>query len=1152
MGSAPPPSRHSDPPSLPRAKWPIVTSFAFTAVVALLVWGAIERDRKQTMQAWQARLSALAMERQQRVETWIGERRDDARMIAAYPSVIASLQKLPPNGESEATTSELGAHLTKVFGILEHSHNYVNISLADPDGRLVLQSSADTVPDRWRAQTARAAVEKRSLVVREVSDDRGSWWLLASIPVFARPDSRQPIGALTLLIPPTRSLWPLLMQQAAPTATGETLLVRREGDSAFFLSPVRHRNPNVGLRVSFSLKSSLAAQHALAGESLFGEFSDYRGVPVLAATRPIRNTDWGLVAKIDTAEAFESFRQEARQTVGLGVLGSLAFVGLIAAASRQQRTRTLAEQLAREKAIAEAREHYRLLSDQAHDIVLFLDAAGTIVDANRAAEAAYGYSAEELRRLKATDIRVGATPQSIAELMRSVEAGRRVFEVEHRRRDGSTFPVEVSSTATAIGGEKMFLAIVRDITERKRHEAQLERLRSLLAASREVNQMLARESDRGRLLEQTCAILQRTRGYALVWIGVPETEGCRVRSVASSGDRTYLESVIITWNDQPTGCGPTGMAIRTGEPFIVQSIASDPCFAPWRDAALARGYASSAAFPIQHGDRLYGALCIYTSTPDAFTSEKTDLLQQLAGDIGYALHALDVREQEQQANEHLRESEERFRQAVDHFPYAFVIYDRERRIQFINAQGARQSGHAEEQMLGHNDEELFPPEVTAPYLPALCQCAASRQPQRLSCTISMPGRRSDVIINYIPLLDADGEIRQILGITHDVTEIKRAAEALRQSERRIRAMLENVNLVAMTLDTDGSLTFCNNYLLQLTGWSREESLGRNWFEVFVPADARPEVEGVFRESVISGRMPPHYENEIVTRHGERRLIAWNNTVLHDSKGTFVGCMSIGEDITERKKAEEQVRRLNAELEQRVRERTAELEAANKELEAFGYSVSHDLRAPLRHIEGFIRAFEEDHGANLAPEALHYMQRVKAGSKRMGELIDALLMLSRVGRAALHAREVDLATLARTVFAERRPSDHEIELVIGELPAVRGDPTLLHQLLDNLIDNAVKFTRSTAKARIEVGARGVDDEVVFYVADNGVGFDAHYAGKLFGVFQRLHRQHEFEGTGIGLSIAKRIVEKHGGRIWAEATPDAGATFFFTLRTEKAAR
>jgi light-regulated signal transduction histidine kinase (bacteriophytochrome) len=227
------------------------------------------------------------------------------------------------------------------------------------------------------------------------------------------------------------------------------------------------------------------------------------------------------------------------------------------------------------------------------------------------------------------------------------------------------------------------------------------------------------------------------------------------------------------------------------------------------------------------------------------------------------------------------------------------------------------------------------------------------------------------------------------------------------------------------------------------------------------------------------------------------------------------------------------RRLNAELEQRVRERTAQLQAAHDELEAFSYSVSHDLRSPLRHIDGYVEMLLREAGAGLGEQSRNQLQTIRESARQMGQLIDGLLGLSRMTRSEMHFMEVDLAGMVRDILRhlQRDIGDRHVEWIVADLPSVHGDPTLLRQVIINLLSNAVKYTRPVPEARIEIGTREEAENRVFFVRDNGVGFDMQYVDKLFGVFQRLHRASEFEGTGIGLANVRRIILRHGGRTWA---------------------
>jgi len=373
---------------------------------------------------------------------------------------------------------------------------------------------------------------------------------------------------------------------------------------------------------------------------------------------------------------------------------------------------------------------------------------------------------------------------------------------------------------------------------------------------------------------------------------------------------------------------------------------------------------------------------------------------------------------------------------------------------------------------------------------------------------------------------------------------KRAEEALLMSEERYRSLVE-LSPDALFVQTDDKIVFINTAGVKLLGANKaRDIIGRSAMG-FVHPDDRKKIQQRVRK-LHDEHKPLHFI--------EHRITRLDGTVIDVEMAaaplTFEGKLAaqvILHDITDRKRAEEEIRRLNLELEQRVIERTAELETANKELEAFSYSVSHDLRAPLRHIEGFVEILRSTKATALDEEGQRHLQTISESSRQMGKLIDDLLSFSRTTRVELRKVRVSLDDLIHGVVQEMEPDlkDREIKWTIGKLPHVEGDPALLRQVFCNLISNAVKYTRNRKHTGIEIGSTRTDNEIVIFVKDNGVGFDPRYAQKLFGVFQRLHRASEFEGTGIGLANVRRIIARHGGRTWAESELDEGATFYFSL-------
>ena len=409
------------------------------------------------------------------------------------------------------------------------------------------------------------------------------------------------------------------------------------------------------------------------------------------------------------------------------------------------------------------------------------------------------------------------------------------------------------------------------------------------------------------------------------------------------------------------------------------------------------------------------------------------------------------------------------------------------------------------------------------------------------------GSRFPAIVSVTALRDPRGRIIGYLLIGTDNTARKQAEDKLSASERRYRRLFESAKDGILILDAEtGMVVDVNPFLITLLGFSREEFLGKTIWGLgfFKDIVANEEKFAELREKEYL-----RYDNmPLETSDGRRIEVEFISNVYLVQGSKVIQCNV--RDVSARRKAEETVRQLNAELEERVIQRTAELEAANKELEAFSYSVSHDLRAPLRAVDGFSQAVLDDYGPQLPEEGRRHLQIIRTGAQRMGALIDDLLAFARLGRQELSKRPVDTEQLVRGVLNELGSPwpDRQVEIRLGTLPVCSGDPALLKQLWLNLLGNALKYTRKQEKAVVEIGATATIDGETYFVRDNGTGFDMRYADKLFGVFQRLHRAEDYEGTGVGLAIVQRIVHRHGGRVWAEAAVDRGATFYFTLKPE----
>ncbi len=374
--------------------------------------------------------------------------------------------------------------------------------------------------------------------------------------------------------------------------------------------------------------------------------------------------------------------------------------------------------------------------------------------------------------------------------------------------------------------------------------------------------------------------------------------------------------------------------------------------------------------------------------------------------------------------------------------------------------------------------------------------------------------------------------------------MKETDEALNASEAMYRTIFENTGTATFVDENDTTIYLTNTQFQRLSGYPKEEVEGKkNWTEFIVKEDLEKVLQYHHLRRIDPQAAPKNYELKFVDRNGDVKDILITVDIV---PGTQKSVLSIL-DITKLKRVEREVRQLNEELEKRVRDRTAQLEAANKELEAFSYSVSHDLRTPLISIQAFSRLLVEKYGVHLDDKGQEFLGAIQKSTKQMDQLINDLLALSRPKSQEFKVTEIDIGSLAKAVFDELKAitPNRKLELSINNPPSGMGDPSLMREVVLNLLSNAIKFTGKRDTAHIEVGGFTGNGENIYYVRDNGVGFEMADAEKLFGVFQRLHSPDEYEGTGVGLAIVQRIITRHGGRVWAEGKVDEGATFYFTL-------
>jgi PAS domain S-box-containing protein len=1064
----------------------------------------------------------MADDRRFALDHWVADGLRDARTIARYPTLRSMLREAParhPQGPNE--------HLGELLRDAVSEQAYRSIGVLDATGSLVQRTTVrDGIGPHALASAGGKVLHDCACVVDVIKSADGSQGVLFAAPVPAGREGARCVGAVVLDADPKIFLLPLLTSEPAPTATGETMLARREsGDAVFLDQPRLNRAGPLDLRRPLDAPS-FAMRAALAGEERFGRFTDYRGAQVLAATRRLKEAPWGLVVKVDLSEALLPHARRMRAEARWGGLVGLVLGGFGLALWKWRRA-------ASEARLQAGRARTALLLDQANDVILLIGPDGRILEANKRAEEFYNAAERPLVGRPVSELRAQEERAESGAQLQQALGGSIRFETVHVRSDGTRVPVEVSSRAVVLEGRTTLVSVVRDVSERKGWEARLERINRLYKTLSEVNQLIVRAVGRPALLEGVCRTLADVGRFPLVWLGLKRGDGT-IEVAARSGPATrYLDGIEVRWDDGPLGSGPTGLAVREGRAVVLRDLSEDPSFEAWRDRAAEHGLQSSGAFPVVVAGDTIGALTIYASQPDALGPQEQELVSELAGDLGFALELA-------AATAERRSLEERLRAIFEGGLIGILFGDIHGRVFDANDAFLDLIGYTRDDLRsgGVRWDAITPPE----HRPADEKGVAEAR-EHGSCVpyekeyVRKDGRRVCVLVGFV-LLEPERE-RSVAFIV-DISQLRRTENALAESEARMRAIVETAVDGVVTIDEAGLVESFNPAAERLFGYSAMEVLGRN-VSVLMPSPHQERHDGYIARYLATGEgRIIGAGREVAGRRKDGTEFPIDLAVAEFKIGTKRAFAGIIHDLTPHRQLEAQF-----------------LQA--QKMEAVGRlagGVAHDFNNLLGVITGYsemaLRQLGEGHAAR--PKLA---QVLKAAEGAAG-LTRQLLAFSR--RQVLDPRAVDLNGLVQDLEKMLRRligEDVELEVRLGpDLGAVRVDPGQMEQVVMNLAVNARDamprgggLTIETAEAAdAEFRARAhwqvaPGEYVRLSVSDTGLGMDDLTRAQIFEPF--FTTKPPGKGTGLGLATVYGVVKQSGGHVFVESEVGRGTRFSIFL-------
>jgi diguanylate cyclase (GGDEF)-like protein/PAS domain S-box-containing protein len=902
----------STPAKAPSTHTPLLV-FAITAI-ALVATGYYTYRSLQARERIAAHnsLRSVGELKVRQISEWLRERRGDIGLLTRDTAIARDLQAWL---REPASRPGFPDRLAERFEALKGAYDYSAMVLFDAQGRARWASRPGFVDMEVAQETGPVLKAIASGTTQLVDihyhgpadEDRLVMGYVGPLTVDDGSEAR-PVGAIYLVVTAGDYLFPLVQSWPLPSASGETLIVRREGDRVRFLNSLRHR-PDSPLMQSHSLDDALLpAARALQGElGAMANGLDYRGVPVLAYAAAIPETPWVMIAKEDEEEIYAPLARIARATAAATLLLVLAAAAAVGVWWRGQVGRHRVELLEQELERGALVRHFDYLAKYANDIILLWDESKRLLEVNDRALEAYGYPRERLVGMPVGDLLAPEErPSTERMLSRLRTAGHMVLESVHQRGDGSRFPVEASIRRIDQSGRVFYQCILRDISERKQAEAHILSLSRLYHTLSEANQGMVRATDRSSLFEMVCRVAVEYGKFQLAWVGTANGETGKIGPVAGHGPgRAYLQGLDIRLDEgDALGRGPTATALREGEPRFCDDFRRAPETAPWHDRARAHGIAASAALPLRCRGEVVAVLNLYAAEASAFDADTRELVQEMAADLSFALDRFEDQKD-------LLAERDRAQGYLDVAGVMLIVLDLAGRVTLINRKGLGILGYESEE-----EDEVLGREWFESFVPPMVRDRVSEEFREITHgaiqeyyedpILTRDGEERMIAWRISVLRDAEGAVVGVLGSGEDITERRAAERALAQSRALLESLIDSIPDLIFYKDSEGVYLGCNRAFEAFSGRAEEEIVGRTDYDL-VDAGLASFFRDQDRIMLESGR-PRRNEEWVAYPDGRRVLMETLKTPYDGPDGERLGLIGISRDITARKRIEEQLKR----------------------------------------------------------------------------------------------------------------------------------------------------------------------------------------------------------------------------------------------------